>query len=128
MNKTHRYDDISIRLLKICDSSIVRPPYFSRTVCRLGLFLITGKSQMFQLFMRKVIIIFCKTIGLFLCCQYVAKIFERIFFNLIFKCLEKNSLLCLNQSGFRPFDSCENQLLSIFQLINIQPLKQEITF
>ena len=127
MNKTHRYEDISIRLLKICDSSIVRPPYFSRTVCRLGLFLITGKSQMFQLFLRKVIIIFCKTIGLFLCCQYVAKFFERIIFNLIFKYLEKNSLLCLNRSGFRPFDSYENQLLSIFQLINIQPLKREIT-
>ena len=116
MNKTHRYEDISIRLLKICDSSTVRPPYFSRTVCRLGLFLITEKSQMFQLFIRKVIIIFCKTIGLFLCCQYVAKNFENF------------SLLCLNQSGFRPFDSCENQLLSIFQLINIQPLKREITF
>ena len=25
INKAHRYDDISLRLLKICDSSIVRP-------------------------------------------------------------------------------------------------------
>ena len=41
------------------------------------------------------------------------KIFERIIFNPIFEYLEKNSLLCPNQSGFRPFDSCENQLLSI---------------
>ena len=41
------------------------------------------------------------------------KIFERIIFNPIFKYLEKNSLLCPNQSGFCPFDSCENQLLSI---------------
>ena len=40
-------------------------------------------------------------------------IFERIIFNPIFEYLEKNSLLCTNQSGFRPFDSCENQLLSI---------------
>ena len=41
------------------------------------------------------------------------KIFERIIFNSIFEYLEKNSLLCPNQSGFCPFDSCENQLLSI---------------
>ena len=41
------------------------------------------------------------------------KIFGRIIFNPIFEYLEKNSLLCPNQSGFRPFDSCENQLLSI---------------
>ena len=41
------------------------------------------------------------------------KIFERIIFNPIFEYLEKNSLLCPNQSGFCPFDSCENQLLSI---------------
>ena len=40
------------------------------------------------------------------------KIFERIIFNPIIKCLQK-SLLCPNQSGFHPFDSCENQLLSI---------------
>ena len=45
------------------------------------------------------------------------KIFERIIFNPIFEYLEKNSLLCPNQSGFRPFDSCENQLLSILHNI-----------
>ena len=41
------------------------------------------------------------------------KIFERIIFNPIFEYLKENSLLCPIQSGFRPFDSCENQLLSI---------------
>ena len=43
----------------------------------------------------------------------ICKIFERIFFNPIFKYLTKNSLLWPNQSGFRPFDSFENQLFSI---------------
>ena len=41
------------------------------------------------------------------------KICGRILFNPIFEYLEKHSLLCPNQSGFRSFDSCENQLLSI---------------
>ena len=52
------------------------------------------------------------------------KIFERIIFTPVLEYLKKNSLLCPNQSGFRPFDSCENQLLSIvldvLVLINIQ--------
>ena len=31
--------------------------------------------------------------------------------------ISKNSLLCPNQSGFLPFDSCEHQLLSIIHNI-----------
>ena len=41
------------------------------------------------------------------------KIFEKIILNPIFEYLEKSSFLCPNQSGFRPFDSCENQLLPV---------------
>ena len=41
-----------------------------------------------------------------------SKIFERTIFNPIFEILDVNGLLCPNQSGFRPYDSCENQLLS----------------
>ena len=53
--------------------------------------------------------LFIKKVSLLPIC---GKIFERIIFNPIFEYLEKNSLLCPNQSGFRPFDLCENQLLS----------------
>ena len=41
------------------------------------------------------------------------KILERLVFNSIFDFLDNNSLLSANQSGFRPSDSCESQLLSI---------------
>ena len=41
------------------------------------------------------------------------KIFERIIFNPIFEYIEKNRLICPKQFAFQPFDSCENQLLSI---------------
>ena len=44
------------------------------------------------------------------------KSFERIIFN-VFLFLEDNNLLNLNQSGFRPDDSCINQLLSIVHSI-----------
>ena len=40
------------------------------------------------------------------------KFFERIIFNNVFLFLEDNNLLTPNQSGFRPNDSCINQLLS----------------
>ena len=41
------------------------------------------------------------------------KIFERIIFNPAFEFLEKKKkLLSPSQSGFRPNNSCENQLLS----------------
>ena len=41
------------------------------------------------------------------------KIFERLIFNSFFKYIDGNELLNPNHSGFRPFDSCVNQRLSI---------------
>ena len=41
------------------------------------------------------------------------KFFERLIFNSLFKCIDENEMVNPNQSGFRPFDSCVNQLLSI---------------
>ena len=41
------------------------------------------------------------------------KIFERLIFNEMFSFFLANSLLAPNQSGFKPGDSCINQLLSI---------------
>ena len=37
---------------------------------------------------------------------------ERLIFNSLFKYIDENELLNPNQSGFHPFDSCVNQLLS----------------
>ena len=42
-----------------------------------------------------------------------SKIFEKVIYNTIFKHLESNNLLANQQSGFRPGDSCVNQLISI---------------
>ena len=41
------------------------------------------------------------------------KNFERIIYNNIFEYLTTNKLISDNQSGFKPGDSCVNQLLSI---------------
>ena len=41
------------------------------------------------------------------------KIFEKLIFNEMFKFFIENDLISPNQSGFKPGDSCINQLLSI---------------
>ena len=43
----------------------------------------------------------------------LGKVFEKSLYNNIFEYLQKNTMLCENRSGFRPSDSCENQLLSV---------------
>ena len=41
------------------------------------------------------------------------KIFERLLYNKLFHFFQENNLISPNQSGFKPGDSCTNQLLSI---------------
>ena len=48
----------------------------------------------------------------------VAKVFERIIFKNLYNYLIANNLLTSNQSGFRPGDSCTNQLLSLVHEIH----------
>ena len=42
-----------------------------------------------------------------------SKIFERLLYDSMFKFFTENNLISLNQSGFKPGDSCVNQLLPI---------------
>ncbi len=46
------------------------------------------------------------------------KIFEKIIFNALYNHLVRNNLLTSNQSGFRPLDSCPNQLLYLVSEIH----------
>ena len=48
----------------------------------------------------------------------LAKVFERIIFKNLYNYLIDNKLLTKNQSGFRPGDSCTNQLLSLVHEIH----------
>ena len=42
-----------------------------------------------------------------------SKLFERLLYDSMFKFFTENNLISLNQSGFKPGDSCVSQLLSI---------------
>ena len=107
VHQSHGYDDISMRLLKICDSSVVRPLSIIKNCSQSGSFPNNwkksnvvpihkkGDKQLLQNYWSVSLLPIC------------SNIFEKIIFNPIFEYLEKNSLLCPNQCGFRPFESCE---------------------
>ena len=109
----YRHDGISIRMLKLCASSISNP--------LLLLFKYSLENECFPKEWKKVNIVPIhkkgdkqliqnyRPVSLLPIC---GKIFEKIIFNSLFKYLE-NNLLNPHQSGFRPGDSCVHQLLSI---------------
>ena len=117
--KAHGHDGISIRMLKMCITSISKPLTLIYKSClsqetfpevwkKANIIPIHKKSD-------KSIISSYRPISLLPIC---GKILERIIHNNLFKFLNDRDLLCPNQSGFRPNDSCINQLLSITHLIH----------
>ena len=106
-NKAHGHDGISIRMLKLCASSISKP--------LLLLFKHSLENECFPNEWKKASIVPIHKIGdkqliqnyrpvslLPIC----GKVFEKLIFNSLFKNLENNNLSNLHQSGFRPGDSC----------------------
>ena len=112
--KAHGCDDISISMIKICDTSIVKP-----------LCLIFGKcleTGIYPTMWKKANIIPVhkkdsrqskqnyRPISLL---PIFGKIFEKITFDVFYCHLCDHGLITQHQSGFRPGDSAINQLLSI---------------
>ena len=113
-NKSHGHDNISVKMLKLCDTSIVKPLLIIFNNCL--------KEGVFPLLWKKANIIPIhkkrskndlnnyRPISLLPIC---GKLLEKIIYNSLYSFMEKNNLLSVNQSGFRAGDSCTNQLLSI---------------
>ena len=113
-NKAHGHDGISIRMLKLCASSISKPLFllfehslenecFPNKKKKANIVPIHKKAD-------KQLIQNYRPVSLLPIC---GKIFEKLIFSSLFKYLENNNLLNYHQSGFRPDDSCVHQLLSI---------------
>ena len=114
VNKAYGCDDISIRMIKICDKSLLKPLIL--------LFENSIKDSCYpDIWKRSNIIPVHKKIDKRLVDSYrpisllpiYGKIFEKIMFNRVYKFLLEERLLNPNQSGFRPSDSCINQLIAI---------------
>ena len=113
-NKAHGHDMISIRMVKLCDASLCKPLELIFKSCL--------KSGKFPLEWKKANVVpaykkgdkqllknYCPISLL----PVAGKIFERILYNNMFEFFTKNHLISPSQSGFKPGDSCINQLLSI---------------
>ena len=118
VNEAHGHNDISIRMLKICDTVVTKSLSILINNCvDCGVFPDTWKmSHIIPTYKNndKCYISNYHPGSLLPIC---GKISERIIYNSVFLYLEKNNLLTPNQSGFHPNNSCVHQLLSIVHRI-----------
>ena len=114
INKAHGHDDISIRMIKLCGKSIVKPLSMIFNNCiDTGTFPdIWKRSNIIPVHKKgdKQIVDNYRPVSLL---PIFRKIFEKLLFSSIMDFLTFYNLLNSNQSGFRPNDSSESQLLSI---------------
>ena len=113
-NKAHGHDMISIQRIQICDTSICRPLKLIFQPClESGKFPTEWKKMNVVPVHKKgdkQILENYRPISLL---SIAGKIFEGLLYDRIFEFFIENNLISRNQSGFRPGDSCINQLLSI---------------
>ena len=126
VHKSHGSDNISIRMLKICDSSIVKPLMliFNNSLNQ-GIFPKPWKQANVTPIHKKgdkTDVSNYRPISVLPVC---GKLFERIIYNSLYNYFEDNNILNANQSGFRIGDWCINQLISIthniYQSFNANP-------
>ena len=113
-NKAHGHDMISIGMLKTYSESVHEPLEY--------IFRASLNDESSPTEWKKAIVVpinkrddkqILKDYRLVSLLPICAKIFERLIYNIIFEYLIENNLITENQSGFKPGDSCINQLLSI---------------
>ena len=128
-NKAHGWDGISVRMILICDSSIVTPLKIIFQNCpEKGVFPKIWKMVNIVPIHKKSSKQLLKTHRSVSLLPVFGKIFENVIYSSIYEFLDKNSLLLHKQSGFRPGDSTINQLIAItheiFSAFNCNPLLQ----
>ena len=113
-NKVHGHDMISIRMIKICDTSICRPLKLIFQAClESGKFPNEWKKVNVVPFYKKGDKQILKNYPQISLLPIAGKIFERLLYDKMFEFFIANNLISKNQSGFRPGNSCIIQLLSI---------------
>ena len=109
-NKAHGHDKISIRMLKAFGFSVYKPLEIIFNQCpETGVFPSEWKKGNIKKGDKQIL----KNYRLVSLLPICGKILERIMFNEMFESFIENKLISASQSGFKPGDSCINQLLSI---------------
>ena len=105
---------ISIRILKLCGKSICKPlDLIFKSYIKQGKFPTEWKKANVVPVHKKWDKPILKNYRPASLLPICGKIFERLIYNNIFEYFIENNLISRNQSGFKPGDSCINQLISI---------------
>ena len=113
-NKAHGHDMIIIRMVKICDDFICKPLKLIFQSClESGKFPSEWKKTNVVPIHKKGDKQILKNYRPISLLPITGKIFERLLYDRMFEFFTENNLISDNQSGFKPGDSCINQLLSI---------------
>ena len=113
-NKAHGWDEISVRMIKMCDSSLIKPLKLIFQNClRHGIFPETWKRANVVPVHKKNEKNLKENYRPISLLPIFSKILEKLIYESLYSHLERENLLNPNQSGFRPGDSTINQLLSI---------------
>ena len=114
IHKAHGHDNIFIRMIKICDKSLLKPLIilFQNSTKYSHYLDIWKKSNIIPVHKKndKQLVKNYRQISLL---HIFGKLFEKIIFNKIYNFLLQEKLINRNQSGFHPSDSCVNQLIAI---------------
>ena len=117
-NKFHGFDGISIRMIKICDVSIIKPLLIIfKNSLNTGIFPHHWKMANVTPIHKKgekTKVSNYRPISVLPVC---GKLFEKMIYNALYKYLLSNDILNINQSGSRTGDSCTNQLYEIIHAI-----------
>ena len=118
-DKAHGWDDISVRMIKLCDKALVFPlKLIFENFLRQGLFPEKWKKVNVVLVHKKNEKNLKRKLSTNFPSSDIWQDFRKFIFDTLYQHLESNSLLNSNQSGFRPGDSTVNQLLSIVNSIS----------
>ena len=113
-NKAHRHDVLSTRMIKLCGNVICKPLSIIFNDClNEGKFPHEWKKANIVPVHKKGNTQSLKNYRPISLLPICSKIFERLIYNEMFTFFTENNLISPNQWGFRPGDSCVNQLLAV---------------
>ena len=117
-NKAHGWDDISVRMIRMCDDSLVFPLKLIFEAClRQGVFPEVWKRANVVPVHKKNSKNLKQNYRPISLLPILGKILEKLMFDSLYEHLSLHELLNPDQSGFRPGDSTINQLISIVHSI-----------
>ena len=113
-NKAHGHDGVSIKMIQMCDESIIIPlKLVFESAIRSGHFPDTWKKGIIIPVHKKESKNLVKNYRPISLLPVFGKMFEKIIYNNLYNYFQENQFLTENQSGFRKGDSCISQLIAI---------------